>query len=159
MNQVDDVNLSFDAQDDRAVPQSGRIVRDDDQELSPPTVTEWVDGIISPFEMSDNDSIGSEPSVYDHIEERARGTQRTYVLSIVTALWGFTMIWPMVVPIFSQEMRELTPMPAYKEMVFRTQCLMTTMFNLFILLYYFQNPELLKAIEKVAKEIVKQSKE
>lgn len=152
MHQFDDVNFSSDEQNDQSVPKNGQIVRKDTHE--PSHVTIVIDGIISPVEVPADGN--TEQSVFAHIEEHERNKQRPYVLNFVMALWGFTMVSPILAPAFSPEMQN--PTPAHQEIVFRTQALMTIMFSLCILLYYFQNPQLLSALERVANKIVEQSR-
>jgi hypothetical protein len=154
MHQFD---VNFDAQDDNSVPKTGPEARKDSDESRR---IEWIDKVVAPIELPSDvvDVITCSGDPFEHITLKPREQQqlehRSYLLAGLTTLLSFTLLGPpLVIPALPNGMA-LLDKPAYMEMVSKTQYLVTTMYCLFILLYYFPNAGLLTALESVTKKFL-----
>jgi hypothetical protein len=156
MHQFD---VNFDAQDDNSVPNVGdEVRRDSDQNSQLVDLVGSICDVISPSDSEDDViELAVSDGVFDHIvtSDRAQKQRhRPYLVASLTTILGLTLLAPpVVIPALPNGMA-LLDKPAYMGMISTTQYLVTAMYCLFVLLYYFPNAGLLTALESVTKKFL-----
>ncbi len=114
--------------------------------------------VISPSDSEDDMiEVAVSDGVFDHIgtSDRAQKQRhRPYLVASLTTILGLTLLAPpVVIPALPNGMA-LLDKPTYMGMISTTQYLVTAMYCLFVLLYYFPNAGLLTALESVTKKFL-----
>ena len=146
-------------QRDNAVPKVGDEIRkDSDQSSQVIDLVGSICNVISPSDSEDDvTALAVSDGVFDHIVTTDRAQKqrhRPYLVASLTTILCLTLLAPpVVIPALPNGMA-LLDKPAYMGMISTTQYIMTAMYCLFVLLYYFPNAGLLTALESVTKKFL-----
>ena len=151
--------VKFDAKRDIAVPKVGDEIRkDSDQSSQVIDLVGSICNVISPSDSEDDvTALAVSNGVFDHIVTTDRAQKqrhRPYLVASLTTILCLTLLAPpVVIPVLPNGMA-LLDKPAYMGMISTTQYVVTAMYCLFVLLYYFPNAGLLTALESVTKKFL-----
>lgn len=151
--------VKFDAKRDIAVPKVGDEIRkDSDQSSQVIDLVGSICNVISPSDSEDDvTALAVSDGVFDHIVTTDRAQKqrhRPYLVASLTTILCLTLLAPpVVIPVLPNGMA-LLDKPAYMGMISTTQYVVTAMYCLFVLLYYFPNAGLLTALESVTKKFL-----
>lgn len=144
---------------DNAVLKVGDEIRkDSDQSSQVIDLVGSICNVISPSDSEDDvTALAVSDGVFDHIvitDRAQKQRHRPYLVASLTTILCLTLLAPpVVIPALPNGMA-LLDKPAYMGMISTTQYIMTAMYCLFVLLYYFPNAGLLTALESVTKKFL-----